>query len=71
MFSERELKRLEGFAEILEDGAEVRLVKERMALVGLRWEPSGEVAVAEFDRGFSELMADAIREFVDRRREAN
>lgn len=57
MFSDRELKRLEGFVEILEDGAEVKLVKERAF---------DEVAVAEYDQGFSELLADAIREFVDR-----
>lgn len=71
MFSERELKRLEGFAEILEDGAEVRLVKERMALVGLRWEPSGEVAVAEYDQGFSELLADAVRLCIKSEREVD
>ena len=65
MFSERELKRLEGFAEILEDGSEICLtqVTARDAL-----NPVEVIAVYDID--FSELLADAIREFVDRRREA-
>ena len=58
MFSERELKRLEGFAEILEDGAVVVLAR------GLK--KDGLDVAAAYDRGFSELMADAVRELVDR-----
>ena len=61
MFSERELKRLEGFAEILEDGSEICLtqVTARDAL-----DPVEVIAVYDID--FSELLADAIRELIDR-----
>ena len=61
MFSGRELKRLEGFAEILEDGTVVVLAR------GLKTD--GLDVAATYDRGFSELLADAVREFVDRSRE--
>ena len=63
MFSERELKRLEGFAEILEDGTVVVLAR------GLK--KDGMDVAASFDRGFSELLADAIREIVKHEREVD
>ena len=64
MFSERELKRLEGFAEILEDGSEICLTQ-----VTARNDDQPVEVIAVYDIDFSELLADAIREFVDRRRE--
>ena len=66
MFSERELKRLEGFVEILEDGSEICLTQ-----VTARDAQDPVEVIAAYDNDFSELLADAIREFVDRRREAN
>lgn len=60
-FSDRELRRLAGFVDILEDGPMVVLAR------GLK--KDGIDVAASFDLGFTELLADAVRELVDRSRE--